>query len=337
MTNKYPIDIVIPWVDGNDPEWQTSFKKYSINETAKDDNSVIRYRDWDNVQYVFRGIEKFAPWVNKVHFITNGQTPKWLNLDAPKLNFVKHDDFIPKEWLPTFSVRPIELNLHRIESLSERFIYFNDDFFITSPVTEKRFFKRGLPCDIAVLDALMPTVPRRMVLLNDVAAVNRHFDKRRVVRANWSKWYNLKYGSILWRTIALTPWSRFSGFRNTHLPQPYLKSVISEVWEHEENVLVSTCSHRFRDISDLNQSVFRFWQLASGRFYPTNVIKRTNVTSSKSVTDHNIESVADDIIKQKYDLMVLNDSDDIADFEKSKAILNNAFQKILPEKSSFEI
>ena len=302
MTNKYPIDIVIPWVDGNDPEWQTSFKKYSINETAKDDNSVIRYRDWDNVQYVFRGIEKFAPWVNKVHFITNGQTPKWLNLDAPKLNFVKHDDF-----------------------------------FITSPVTEKRFFKRGLPCDIAVLDALMPTVPRRMVLLNDVAAVNRHFDKRRVVRANWSKWYNLKYGSILWRTIALTPWSRFSGFRNTHLPQPYLKSVISEVWEHEENVLVSTCSHRFRDISDLNQSVFRFWQLASGRFYPTNVIKRTNVTSSKSVTDHNIESVADDIIKQKYDLMVLNDSDDIADFEKSKAILNNAFQKILPEKSSFEI
>lgn len=337
MENNNPIDIVIPWVDGNDPEWQKDFKRFSSNGIGKDDNSVIRYRDWDNVQYIFRGIEKFAPWVNKVHFITNGQKPKWLNLDAPKLNFVKHEDFIPKEWLPTFSVRPIELNLHRIESLSERFIYFNDDFFITSPVSEKRFFRKGLPCDIAVLDALMPTIPRRMVLLNDVAAVNRHFNKRQVIKSNWYKWYNLRYGTILWRTIALTPWSRFSGFRNTHLPQPYLKSVISEVWKHEEDVLNTTSSHRFRDVSDLNQSVFRFWQLASNKFYPVNVVRRTNVTLDKTITDSNLSAVAEAIMSQKYDLMVLNDSDDIMDFEKAKSTLNKAFQSILPEKSSFEI
>ena len=55
------IDIVIPWVDGSDPEWQEEFRKYAAKEMGRDSNTEIRYRDWDNLQYLFRGIEKFAP------------------------------------------------------------------------------------------------------------------------------------------------------------------------------------------------------------------------------------------------------------------------------------
>lgn len=39
------------------------------------DNRVIRYRDWENLKYWFRGVETFAPWVNKVYFITYGHIP----------------------------------------------------------------------------------------------------------------------------------------------------------------------------------------------------------------------------------------------------------------------
>ena len=61
MNNYYNIDIVVPWVDGSDPEWQKEFRKYSSLEMGRDANSEIRYRDLDNLQYLFRGIEKFSP------------------------------------------------------------------------------------------------------------------------------------------------------------------------------------------------------------------------------------------------------------------------------------
>jgi cytosine/uracil/thiamine/allantoin permease len=49
-------------------------KKYNHN-LKNIDNRVIRYRDWENLKYWFRGVETFAPWVNKVYFITYGHIP----------------------------------------------------------------------------------------------------------------------------------------------------------------------------------------------------------------------------------------------------------------------
>ncbi len=63
------IDFVIAWVDGSDPEWQKERDKY---RGAAGESAENLYRDWDNVPYWFRGVEKFAPWVNKIHFVTCG-------------------------------------------------------------------------------------------------------------------------------------------------------------------------------------------------------------------------------------------------------------------------
>ena len=97
------IDFVLMWVDGNDPEWQKEKSLYESDTNG--DKRNIRFRDWDNLQYWFRGVEKYAPWVNKIHFVTWGHLPSWLNTEHPKLNVVKHSDFIPKEFLPTFNSR----------------------------------------------------------------------------------------------------------------------------------------------------------------------------------------------------------------------------------------
>ena len=328
------IDIVIPWVDGSDPEWQQEFKKYVAMEMGRDNNTEIRYRDWDNMQYLFRGIEKFAPWVRKVHLITTGQKPKWLNMDAPKLNFVRHEDFIPKEFLPTFSVRPIELNLHRIEDLAEHFIYFNDDYFLLRPVQPERFFRNGLPCDMAVLDTLPMGGPRGHMLMNDVNVVNSHFKKNAVLKANPMKWLNPVYGSQLLRTVALLPFSVFPGFRNHHMPQAFLKSTIREVWDVEEPLLREVSSHRFRDITDVNQYMFRFWQLMSGKFHPTNIAKGT---CRYTISDDSVEKLSATIKSQKSDILVTADSDNVSDFKALVAQINAAFDTILSEKSSFEL
>ena len=143
------IDFVIPWVDGSDPEWLKERNAVSSdigksvsseggcgsdslkNGDSIEDNSGARYYSWDNLQYWFRGVEKFAPWVNKIHFVTWGHIPPWMNTDAPKLHIVNHKDYIPEQFLPTFNSNTIELNFHRIEGLSEKFVYFNDDTFIS--------------------------------------------------------------------------------------------------------------------------------------------------------------------------------------------------------------
>lgn len=135
------MDFVIAWVDGNDPAWQKEKRKteHVPEVTAEADDRNERYRDWDNLQYWFRGVEQFAPWVRKIHFVTWGHFPKWLNTEHPKLHIVKHEDFIPSEFLPTFNSHTIEWNFHRILGLSERFVYFNDDMFLLNQIHPENF------------------------------------------------------------------------------------------------------------------------------------------------------------------------------------------------------
>ena len=145
------IDFVVPWVDGNDDKWIEERKKNKEGFDGGDDNEC-RFRDWGLLKYWFRSIERNAPWMRKVHFITYGHLPSFLNPNCPKLHIVKHKDYIPHQYLPTFSANPIELNMHRIEDLSECFVYFNDDMFILDHTTPEFFFKNGKPCDSAVMN-----------------------------------------------------------------------------------------------------------------------------------------------------------------------------------------
>ena len=146
------IDFVIPWVDGNDPEWRKRKNEYL--GTAEDDDREERYRDWGLLPYWFRGVEKYAPWVRKIFFVCDQEPPKWLNTEHPKLKIVRHEDYLPEEYRPAFSSSPIELNLHRIDGLGERFVYFNDDTFLIREVKEDFFFKNGIPCDCALLNTI---------------------------------------------------------------------------------------------------------------------------------------------------------------------------------------
>lgn len=139
------IDFVITWVDGSDPDWLEIRSPYlrDLKETNNLDYwnlSEARYRDWGLLRYWFRTVEKYTPWVRKIFFVTFNQIPNWLNLNNPKLEIVNHNDFIPERYLPTFNSHCIELNLHRIKGLSDRFVYFNDDMFIKAPLNEEFFF-----------------------------------------------------------------------------------------------------------------------------------------------------------------------------------------------------
>lgn len=335
MKINFDVDFVIPWVDGSDPEWIKEFNKYApLEKQVAEDSSKERYRDMGLLRYWFRGVEKFAPWVRKVHFITNGQKPDWLNLNAPKLHWVKHEDYIPKEFLPVFSSHPIELYIHKIPSLAEHFVYFNDDFYLTSNIEKEFFFKKGLPCDSAILNVFPPDDFVSHILMNDIEVINKNFSKHSVIKNNFTKWFSLSYGKSLLRTFCLLPWPDFTGFHVTHLPQPFLKSTLNEVWNNEKEILEKTMSHKFRSTNDVNQWLFRFWALCKGEFVPQSPTKWKKYFSFENPCSE----ICNAIKNQKYKEIVINDcgenSEEFASYMKKIA---KAFEEILLEKSSFEL
>lgn len=329
------IDFVMIWVDNNDPEWQNNYNQYKPNNSKKADASIVRYRDWENLKYWFRGVEKFTPWVNKIHFITCGHKPSWLNVNAEKLNFINHSDYIPTKYLPVFSANPIEIHLHRIKDLSEHFVYFNDDIFLINTVNPERFFNNGLPCDTAICNALSPNDKiMTHIIANDVFCINSMFNKKEVITKNILKWINFKYGTRLLRTLCLLPWPRFSAFFDPHLPNAFLKSTFENVWMNFDEKLTETSFSRFRSITDVNQYLFRYWQLVTGNFMPCNICKKSTYIE---ISDNNINEIVEIIKKQDINILVLNDSSSIKDFENAKQQINNALESILPKKSSFEL
>ena len=175
------IDFVITWVDDTDPVWLSDRGRYCGIPAVSGD---CRFRDWGLLQYWFRGVEKFAPWVNKVHFVTYGHLPEWLNTAHPKISIVKHTDYIPEEYLPTFNSHTIELNLHRISGLAEQFVYFNDDTFLLNAVTPEDFFENGLPKETCGLD--VPRFDSRSIAFidsNNIALINDRFDKKQFINS----------------------------------------------------------------------------------------------------------------------------------------------------------
>lgn len=94
-----------------------------------------RYRDNDELRYSLRSLFKYAPWIRRIHLVTNGQVPYWLDISHPRINVVTHAEIFPNpDHLPVFSSPAIEVHLHRIPGLSRRFVYFNDDVMLGAPV-----------------------------------------------------------------------------------------------------------------------------------------------------------------------------------------------------------
>lgn len=329
------IDVVILWVDGNDKKWLEEKKKYSPVLSSKETDNNARYRDWGNLKYFFRGIEKNASWVNKVFFITWGHIPSWLNINNPKLKVVKHSDFIPKEYLPTYNSNVIELNLHRIKELSENFVLFNDDMFIINETRDSDFFINDLPCDSyceTINYSKKPNDAFSHCIFNNMCIVNKYFDKKSVYKKNFFKYFNFKYGlRDLFHSIVLLPYKNFSLIENKHLSPSLKKSTIEELWIKEYDVLDNCCKNRFRNYTDISQFLVRSIQLLKGDFVP-----RSNSFGKYFELTNTNEDIINELRNKKYEVVCLNDTTLVTDFDESKKTINSYLDEILPQKSKFE-
>ncbi len=333
------IDFVVTWLDSTDPNWQKEYNKYST--ISKGDKDSSRFRNMDIFHYWFRGIEMYAPWVHKVFLITNGKFPDWINSNHPKLVLVKHEDYIPKEYLPTFNSCTIELFMHRIKGLSEYFVYFNDDVFLNSPTTPEYYFKNKLPCDTnkeTCFNVPIYTSKDRfginMSMLANIGIINSQFRRWDTVRNSPKRWFGFHLGFRgLIMSCLLAKQRLFIGFSNSHNELAYLKSTFNEVWEKQPEFMQKSCT-RFREDVIANPYLFRYWQLAKNYFYPQKRKSRYFFLTDIGV----IESIKKTLNNKNIISLCLNDS--ALCYEKDYLLLNEYLKKLLdkkyPQKSQYE-
>jgi hypothetical protein len=332
--NTSDIDFVITWVDSSDPEWQEDFAKYKSGETV-----MGQYRDMGTLQYMFRSFERFTPWVRKIHFVTYGHFPSWLNINHPKINIVRHEDILPKDVLPTFSCSPIELAFGNIDDLSEKFVYFNDDCFMIKPTTEERFFSGNLPKDFFQVRILFQDGLFSHKIHEHMSLIARSFQMKDVFTGRMiPKVFNLRYGIVAnVRTFLSLILSRtLSCFVLYHHPQPHLKINIQEASHEFSDEISEIQRQRFQEYNSISSYIFRFWGLVNGRFIPyraRDVLYRT--IASKIDVDESIEKAR----KRRYRFVCFNDASTLTDVEYSYfgERVGDFLHDHLPEPSSFEL
>ncbi len=292
------MDIVITYVNGLDPVWRESYSEHTrIPIMTK------RFRDWGTLPYLFRSIEKNMPFVENVFLVVSGesQIPSWVNRDAVKV--VLHEDFVPAEFLPTFNSNTLEMYLHRIKGLSEKFLYFNDDIFVMQPCREEDFF-RG---DKSVL----------------------HFYSQFFVLGNMFRQI-CRNSDILARKAAGIRPSHFF-VRPQHTCTPMQVSQCEELLSKVEPQVRSAISTT-RTAGNCTQYLYLDYMLFNGRIIDEKISNR-----HVSVALASPESVSGKILNPTRKILCINDVHlGEEHFQSMRSAVLDAFGKLFPEKCRFE-
>lgn len=292
------MDVVITYVNGNDPVWKQDYEKYTNVPVMQK-----RFRDWGTLKYLLRGIENRMPFVRNVYLVVShpSQVPEWV--DRKNLKIVLHRDIIPEEFLPTFNCNPIEMHLHRIPGLDEEYLYFNDDMFPVGDCKPEDFFRNGRP----------------------VIGYYRHF-----IAGNMYKKICRNSDRLARKALGLKPSFFFT--RPQHICSPMLKSQCEELYSMVEEHVRRTSASRTRTENDLNQYLFLDYMNYKGM-----VIREKISNKHFSVSVASPESLEAFLRKPDRNLVCINDVHlSESRYEALHDAILNAFESVFPIKSKYE-
>lgn len=230
-----PIDAVITWVDGNSEDHTRKRHHYlAAHRRTLHENAINPHR-WvcnDEILYCLQSIDNYAPWTRTIWIVVDNETPDLSGLSdelLAKIRFAFHRDIFNEfdAVLPTFNSLAIESMIWRIDGLSERFMYFNDDVFLTSPLHPEDVFHgfapvlRGKWVDYSEI-LLSPQ------MRNDPSKFN-HF-------------MQLNAASIM-------DFDASRLFSAAHVVHPLRRSVMAQLFDQHREAFMDNIRHRFRDLS----------------------------------------------------------------------------------------
>ena len=292
------MDAVITYVNGQDPAWQEEYAR-----VVGGDMLQKRFRDWGTLPYLLRGIQRHMPYIKNVFLVVSAesQVPAWV--DRSNLRVVLHQDIIPQEFLPTFNCNTIELFLHRIPGIDDEFLNFNDDMFPVRDSSAGDFFQAGKP---------VTGFSRNLVAGNLFKVMARNTDRK--VR----------------EAIGL-PRSPFF-IRPQHTVYPMLKSACEEVSSLMDSQFRASFSP-VREEYNLLHYVFLDYLYYKGR-----AVNRRHSNKHFSLAAASASKISSFLAAPATDFVCINDVEMPDDrYLKTREILLASFERLLPEKSRFEL
>lgn len=293
------MDIVITYVNGNDPVWKKDYEKYTNVPVMEK-----RFRDWGTLKYLLRGIETMMPFIRNVYLVVShpSQVPVWV--DKTNLKIVLHKDIIPEEYLPTFNCNPIEMHLHKIEGLDEEFLYFNDDMFPVRKCMPEDFFRDGKGVIGFSCHCFSTGLYKKLCRNSDHLA---------------RKALGLKNG--------------FSFVRPQHICSPMLKSACEELYMKVEKEILKTTASRIRTADNYCQYLYLDYMYHKGLIIPEKI---SNKHFSVALTS---PEKLDSFLRNPYRNLVCINDVRLSEkrYEKLHDSIINAFEAKFPVKSRFEL
>lgn len=241
-----PIDIVIAWVDGSDPQLKQKREHYKkIENVASGASAATRFASNDEIYYNIASILKYVPFCRHIYIVTDEQQPEFIQefahqglCDADKIRIIDHKDIFAgyEQFLPTFNSLTIESMLWNILGLSDYFIYMNDDFFFNQHSTIDDFL-----------------AAEKMVIYG-------------FWRKNATLLTKLKYREFLQRyngkplqpkyTTAQMLSAKILGMRKfyeiDHYPHIVDKNILKEYFLAHPEFLINQIKYKFRDVAQVN-------------------------------------------------------------------------------------
>ncbi len=312
LTSKqedFEVDLVVLWCDGNDPTFNHSRQTWAdkTGQNLRAGNDPARFIQSDELRYFLRSVEKNAPWIRYVWLVTNGQTPSWLVSSHPKLKLVSHQDFMPKDALPTFNASAIEAALFKIPHLAEHFLLANDDTFIWRKIKKSFFFpQQGHVYNFYKESSWTKTSPFNMyqcMLIYTQQLVKKSFPQANTV---------------------LEPHHNIDG---------YLKSVCRKTCKFFPAEFAKTQRNRFREEAQIHRWIFAAMSVIEkkGEWKP---IKTYWFKKRISVVKELWQDYARQIRRENPFLVCLNDSERCTN--KQRQDLTVFLKSAFPTPSSFE-
>lgn len=314
------IDYVFPYVDNSDLSWQKLYIKTAHKENNPEVTGSFRFSgdEHNMLKYVFRGIEKFMPWIGIIHLIVQdcSQVPKWI--DTSKVHIVTHKNFIPQKYLPTFNSSTIELFVPHIVGLSEKYINGNDDFFPIARLTPKMFFEDT--------DAYKGA-PRYKYKLNVFKEGQEG-----------SVWFDTFQNSL---NLAMKITNSNCLCDNDHWVAPphisigYRKSICKEAWKYANKEILDSIT-TFREHNNISE-YFYFWFTVLSNRYKDEMFHFSYEPVSTSDTKRISKIITQELTKYKSHPVRFICLNDTSSAKKDFFPIQVAFATLFPNKSEYEL
>jgi len=243
---NYPIDAVITWVDGGDPEHRKKMRKYAPATCFKEDDIAgkTRFASIGEIYWCVASLRKFAPFLRKIFIVTDGQDPQIPEGNIP-VEIVDHKTIFQgyEKYLPVFNSIAIETMTWRIPGLAEHYIELNDDFMLCAPIKESDLFVEE---DVPICYAKKHSIPFDIV----TRAIKPKIHGRNKVTFK---------GVMCNGAILAGAWLTY--LRLNHTPRPLLKSFFEKYYAEHPETLERNIGYRFRDARQFSSEELQYVSL----------------------------------------------------------------------------